>query len=346
MLVSEISEFELINRIQKIVSPQNETSIESIKKLGHDLILSIDDDAAVFKSSHTSNVITTDALVENVHFNLEWTTFQDLGWKSIISSQSDIASMGCKPTFATITLGLRPDLPVDGILQLYQGMSKACHELGGTIIGGDIVASETFFISVTMNGSLPIDHTERQILYRNKLLPGDLLCVTGTLGSSAAGLHILKNPNLMDFNSSMVKNLIESHLHPSSRVSEGAKLAKLGVKAAMDISDGLMTDLKKMCSSSNVGANIILNQIPISPDLKILFPNDWIEFAVSGGEDYELLFSGNEKIISLAQKTLNTQINIIGKITSEKNNVTLVDSTGKSVVPTYNGWDHFKSQEG
>ena len=91
---------------------------------------------------------------------------------------------------------MRPDLPVDGILQLYQGMSKACHELGGTIIGGDIVASEIFFISVTMNGSLPIDHTERQILYRNKLLPGDLLCVTGTLGSSAAGLHILKNPTI------------------------------------------------------------------------------------------------------------------------------------------------------
>ena len=168
MLVSEISEFELINRIQEIVSPQNESSRQPIKNLGHDLILSIGDDAAVFDSSITTNIMTADALVENIHFSLEWTSFRDLGWKSIVASQSDVASMGCIPTFAIITLGLRPDLPVDGIIQLYEGMSLACQETGGTIIGGDIVASETFFISVTIKGTLAKDKKETQILLRKK----------------------------------------------------------------------------------------------------------------------------------------------------------------------------------
>lgn len=346
MLVSEISEFELINRIQEIVSPQNESSRQPIKNLGHDLILSIGDDAAVFDSSITTNIMTADALVENIHFNLEWTSFRDLGWKSIVASQSDVASMGCIPTFAIITLGLRPDLPVDGIIQLYEGMSLACQETGGTIIGGDIVASETFFISVTIKGTLAKDKKETQILSRKNLLPGELLCVTGILGSSSAGLEILKNPALRKLNSTMAEKMVKSHVHPFPRVSEGAKLTTFGVKSAMDISDGLITDLKKMCLSSKVGATIFLDQIPINPYLRTLFPNKWIELAVNGGEDYELLFSGNEKVISQAQKKLTTQVSIIGEVTSEQNRVNLIDSTGETINPTSTGWDHFKSKEG
>ena len=345
MLVSEISEFKLITRIQNIISPQNETSLQSIKSLGHDLKLSIGDDAAVFESSHTTNVVTTDALVENVHFNLDWTSFEDLGWKSIIASQSDIASMGCIPTFAVITLGLRPDLPVDGIVELYHGMVTACQEIGGTIIGGDTVASKSFFISVTMNGSTTKHHNGTKFLARKNLLPSQLLCVTGILGSSAAGLEILKNPNLRKSNPQIAQMMVESHNHPYARVNEGTKLTHFGIEAAMDISDGLMPDLKKMCSSSNVGANICLDQIPVDPNLKTMFPNDWIDLAVSRGEDYELVFSGTEEVIAQVQKSTNTKITIIGEVTPERNQVNLIDSHGENINPVSIGWDHFKSSK-
>ena len=203
-------------------------------------------------------------------------------------------------------------------------------------MGGDIVRSDTFFISVTVVGR----SVARNILRRDTANIGDLIGVTGQLGCSAGGLKILKG--IYDGPKEFTPHLISRHRRPSPRIKSGIKLADNGVTTAMDISDGLYADLSKLCKASKVGASFQIDQLPVDEHLKSAFPTEWVELAVSGGEDYELLFTASEETVNNLKTEEEMFFQIIGKITEESNGVTAFDESGNQLIFESGGWDHFK----
>jgi len=324
--VSEISEFDLISRLEAIlennVTPKKDSKIE----------LSIGDDAAVVSNLDNLQVVTTDAMVDKVHFVCDQVDMRNLGWKSLAVNYSDIASMGCSPIYSVVTLGLRPDILVEQLEHLYLGFSDLLNIYGGDLIGGDIVKSDTFFISVTVVGSTDKPET----MLRKTAVPGDVIAVTGELGSSNAGLKLLLSNELQTSS-----HFYEAHYLPKPRIREGIRLLDMGIKTCMDISDGLVNDLKKICVASTVDARINVDDIPVNEDLKTHFPNEYREMAVSGGEDYELLITGHESLIKYISDSTEIDLHLIGDIEIGSGNVTAVDNAGVNVTLDTGGWDHF-----
>ena len=329
--ISSISEFELIERLNNIII-KNTISSENI-------IMGIGDDAAVINPIGKKNVVTTDTMVENTHFIYETVNFIDLGWKSLATNYSDIAAMGCKPFHSVVTLGLNPDQKISHVEDIYKGLCELTNEAGGNIVGGDITKSDTFFISITVTGF----SENNNILTRNGAQIGDDIFVTGHLGCSRAGLEIiLNNPERIDLNENI--HFIKSHTRPTPRVKEGVDLSNAGITTAMDISDGLLNDLKKMCDSSKVGANIFIESLPADDHLKNRYPEKWDEMVISGGEDYELLFTANANAITNLKNLSESEFIAIGKITEPDSGLKILNSKGN--IKTYNktGWDHFKEK--
>tara|TARA_B100000408_G_scaffold96568_1_gene74534 strand:+ start:1212 stop:2219 length:1008 start_codon:yes stop_codon:yes gene_type:complete len=329
--VSSISEFELIRRLQLVLDSHSVqgNSLDNI-------LLGIGDDATVAKMDSKIEVATTDTLVEGVHFISESISMNDLGWKSIAVNLSDIAAMGCSPVYSLVTLGLKPTQTVQSLEDLYEGMAEISESYGGKVVGGDIVRSDTFFISVTVVGA-PLDSS---VMRRDTARPGDLVAVTGHLGCSAAGLRVIMEH--LSITKQAQDHFTKSHLRPLPRIEIGLSLARQGIKCAMDISDGLLNDLSKICAASNVSATVSVNDLPIHENLQSCFPNIWDQLAVGGGEDYELLFTipGNLKD-KISQKP-DVGFKIIGKITEGSEGVTVIGPTGESKDYSTGGWDHFK----
>lgn len=327
--ISEISEFELISKLEAVleknVLPQKGSVIE----------LSIGDDAAVIGDIGNLQVVTTDAMVDKVHFVIDQVEMRNLGWKSLAVNYSDIASMGCKPVYSVVTLGLRADITVEQLENLYLGFSDILNTYGGDLVGGDIVKSDTFFISITVVGSTDKPET----MQRKTAIPGDFIAVTGNLGSSHAGLKMLLNGDLQESS-----HFYQSHYLPKPRVPEGIMLLDMGIKTGMDISDGLVNDLKKICTASTVNATINVDAIPVHKDLKEHFPSEYKDMAVSGGEDYELLITGHESLIKYISESTQINLNIIGKIEIGSGDVNAVDDSGKIFALDSGGWDHFKEK--
>ena len=335
MRVGEIGEFGLIDILGKMVADSN-VSLKS----GRDLILGIGDDAAVVNVEYNSQLITTDTLVENIHFVHSYTPWRDLGWKSMVVNLSDIAAMGGKPTSAVVTLGLHPETSVENVEELYKGILSASSDYDCVIIGGDIVKSPVTFITIAMTGSLK---NETITMQRNNAKPGDLVGITGSLGCSAAGLQILRSkqdicniPNWDHFS--------RAHLNPLPRLDAVDHLIGLGINTAMDISDGLVDDLSKLCKASQVGAIINRLDIPIDKFLTSTFDaEECFEFALNGGEDYELIFTGSSVQVLNVVKLLGDSAAVIGQIVEDSpGNISVVDGTGtKSGYVSRKGWDHF-----
>ncbi len=330
MLVRDVGETRLIEMLHQTLRESGAESSEAPPRLR----LSIGDDAAAWDGPATTTVMTCDALVEAVHFDLAHTPWRDLGWKAIAINLSDVAAMGATPLYSVVTLGVRGDTPVDGVRELYRGMAEAANMFGGAVVGGDVTASETVFISVAVAGSAP----DGKLLTRDTAAPGDQIAVTGLLGSSAAGLRLLGNPS----EDGDVARLKAAHLRPTPRVDEGALLARLGVKAAMDVSDGLVEDLGKLCAASDVGATVYADEVPVDEALRTLFPDEWRDLALSGGEDYELLFSARDGVVRAAVDTLDVPTTIIGEVVAEPKGVRVVDGAGNSVEVRSTGWEHFR----
>ena len=339
-LVKDIGEFELIDRLANIIAEPNAQRIADIDARGFRMLRSIGDDAAAWHAPAGVSVFTTDTMVEGVHFNLRYTGWRDLGWKALATNISDIAAMGCVPTYATVTLGLRPDLPIDGLKALYRGMMDITARCGGAVIGGDIVKSPAFFVSVALEGVASKDNAHALML-RDRAQVGDSIAVTGTLGASAAGLQLLTEgadaAGLASY-----AFLKDAHNRPMPRVSEGEALARLGVRCAMDISDGLIDDLGKLCRASEVGANIHAPQVPVDDRLKGTFPASWLSLALGGGEDYELLFVASAEVMESAARTLDTSVTVIGEIVPAGQGVTALDADGNALDVGSGGWDHFR----
>jgi thiamine-monophosphate kinase len=338
MKVKEISEFELIRLLSNTLSDNYKASeINTI----YNEVVGLADDAAAWDAPEGRQVFTTDALVNNVHFDLRFMSSIDLGWKSMVASQSDIAAMGFKPLFTTVSLGLSGEENLNMLTDLYKGIADAASQFGGKVVGGNTTKSDTFFISVSMLGCDPSNESQTNPLKRHSAKPGDVVAVTGSLGSSAGGLRILQDktgtlPRCQD--------LIGSHTRPRPQIDAGVWLAKHGIQCATDISDGLLADLGHICEASKVGADIKINTLPVTSDLKSVFPADWEELSLTGGEDYQLVFTGTKQLINEAISSIDTPISIIGQITDDYPEINVLNSEGMSGRYTSSGFDHFKNK--
>lgn len=276
--VREIGEFELIDRL-------TETLPRAVKGLD-EIELGIGDDAAVWTpvAGH-SIVVTTDALVEHVHFRLDWTDWSSLGHKMLAVNLSDIAAMGARPRIATIVLGLTGNELVGDIESLYRGLGALAASHGVVIAGGDVIRVPTdVTLGVTLLGDVP----SGQAMTRAGARPGDLVVVSGSLGASATGMALLDRGRDPGTTGPL---LIAAHLRPNPRVALGLVLHGHGATAAMDLSDGLLGDLPKILMASGVSAEIDVDQVPVVPAARALFPEEFEQFALAGGEDYELLLT-------------------------------------------------------
>jgi thiamine-monophosphate kinase len=351
MKISDLGEFGLIGRIQKL-APRKSSST----------LIGIGDDTAALKLSASHTLLaTTDLLLEGVHFDLAYTDFYSLGWKSAAANLSDIAAMGGVPRYCLTALGIPQRTTTEQVTEFYRGFNALLKRHAAELVGGDTCSSRTgLFISVTALG----EAAPSRLVTRAGAKPGDRIYVTGALGDSAAGLEILKlrisdsrlrnlgssRPRGKDANSvirnsqSAVRMLIERHLRPVPRVAEGRKLALARCASAMiDLSDGLSSDVAHICEQSRVGAQIFADRIPLSPALRKMsgeLARPLLQYALSGGEDYELLFTVPlDRVKKL--RSLKLPITEIGTIASGKTAL-LVDHRGRKMPLPPSGYDHFR----
>ena len=330
MLVRDASEFDLIKALSRAL-PSPPSGVACGLRIG------IGDDAAAWSSPEGATVLTTDTLVEGVHFDLDWTGWADLGWKALAVNLSDVAAMGCAPTYAVVTLGLRGDLLVEGLAAMYGGIAEVAGRFGCAVVGGDITASPALFVSVAMLGSR---QGRGGVLTRTGAVPGQAVAVTGRVGSSAAGLRLLRSGAPAD---GPLRRLRDAHLRPQPRLSEGQALAEAEASAAIDVSDGLVADLAKLCAASGVGAEIEASSVPVDPALAPAFPEDWLELALGGGEDYELLFTAREEAVARIAGEIDTPVTVIGRTVDSAAGVEVLDASGAPMNLAHQGWDHLES---
>lgn len=282
MKISDLGEFGLIEYIRK----------KTVRKASS-VLIGMGDDAAALKVSSSSLLLaTTDMLLEGVHFDLSYTDFYSLGWKSAAVNLSDIAAMGGVPRFCLISLGIPSSVSVEQVKDFYRGFRTVLRAHGTILVGGDTCSSrKDFVINVVVLG----ESEKTKIVTRAGAKPGDRIFVTGTLGDSAAGLDLLGTTAGRKGQESWRKKLIQKHLRPVPRVAWGRMIAIAKCAHAMiDISDGLSSDLAHLCDESEVGARIIAEDLPCSPSLRAASDDlgkTPLQYALSGGEDYELLFT-------------------------------------------------------
>jgi thiamine-monophosphate kinase len=335
MKLSELGEFGLIELLADIVDRSKNPKDSSWQRL----LIGIGDDAAAWQVDNTIQLATTDSLVQDTHFDLNITTWEELGWKSIAVNLSDIAAMGGIPEYALISLALPGELETSCISSLYQGMAQIANQFGVAIVGGNIACASKAMITVTILGSLE----STSALSRSSAVPGDQIAVTGYLGLSAAGLKMLRQN--LSFDAETTQLLRQAHLKPTPRINEGRNLLRHGVKAAIDISDGLIADLTHICKASKVSARINQSDLPIHSAVKNNFKSDYLQLALSGGEDYELLFTASNQVINQIKPAISCPVAVIGEVTQGKSGqVTLINTDGRSIPWQKAGWEHFKSQ--
>lgn len=335
MKVAEIGEFGLIGRLEKMAQHAEDKHTEAWKQL----IIGIGDDAAAYFANNEIQLTTVDSMVQDVHFSLDYMSWRELGWKSLAVNLSDIAAMGGFPRYALISLGLPGSTEAEDIVELYRGMFDIAGKFGTMVVGGDTVSAQMVFISVTLIGSA--GDKKRGMLRRSTAKAGDQIAVTNYLGGSSAGLEMLKRG--LKFKPKFMKELRTAHLTPIPRVAEGQLLVDKGVKCGMDISDGLIGDLTHICQESKVGARINTDLVPVLPAVKECFRERALELAMTGGEDYELLFTASPTVMNRVKKALQCPVTVIGEIIEgNANQVNLVDSAGRIISNKKTGWDHFK----
>ena len=298
--------------------------------------MGIGDDAAAWQGGDYTLLATTDTLVQGTHFDLSLTTWRELGWKALAVNLSDIAAMGSVPQYALLSLSLPGDLEVEAVAEFYRGVVELADRFQVAIAGGNFASAPNVVITFTVIGG----SRDNRLLRRSAAAPGEQIAVTGFLGLAAAGLKMLREKINLDSETTAI--LRQAHLCPIPRVNEGQVLLRNGVNAAIDISDGLIADLNHICQASKVAARINLDCLPVHPAVKASFP-DYCELALSGGEDYELLFTADKTTMEKLKRTLDCPLSVIGKLTREKPpGVTVLDSKGNTVAATRTGWEHFK----
>jgi thiamine-monophosphate kinase len=325
-----IGEFGLIHRIRKWTNSSDPA-----------LIQGIGDDVAVIEMGPKVLLVTTDILIEGIHFDLSWMDPYPLGRKSLAVNLSDIASMGGIPKYFLVSIGLPKNFPISFISSFYRGLKQEAKRFRVELIGGDTSLSQKMIINICLLG----EGGKRDLLFRKGAKVGDDLFVSGRLGDAALGLKILQEKTKIKGS----KRLVEKHLSPSPRVELGQAIAKFHLATAMiDVSDGLLIDTSHLLEESEVGARIWEDQIPLSgPYRKWVrsFSKDPFRFALSGGEDYELLFttpSTMRKKISSIARSLKIPITRIGEILAKEEGLHMIRKDGEDYSPSRLGFEHFK----
>lgn len=335
--ISKLGEFGLIEHL----------AAKCIPRRG-DTLKGIGDDAAVLDYGGHPVIMTTDMLVEGIHFDLMYHPLRHLGYKAVIVNLSDICAMNAIPRHITVSVAISNRFSVEAMEELYEGIRIACEAYEVDLVGGDTTSSpKGLTISITALGTVAAD----RITYRNGARPGDILCVTGDLGAAYLGLQILErekqvylaNPNMQP-ELTEKKYLVSRQLKPEARLEAVRYFEKSGLipTAMIDISDGLASDLLHICKQSGVGAFVEEAQVPIHDEARMQameFKLDPITCALSGGEDYELLFTVHPR--DLDKVRFMDSVYIIGEITNQEDGVTLHTSGGQIHPITAQGWVHF-----
>ena len=336
--ISTLGEFGLIRHLTKDMT----TNQPSTQK-------GIGDDAAVLNFGSKRTLITTDLLLEGVHFNLEYVPLKHLGYKAAVVNFSDIYAMNATPTQITVSLGISKRFSVEDLEELYSGIRLACERYNVDLVGGDTSASMTgLTISITCLGTA----AAKDIVYRNGAKPNDLICVTGNLGTAYMGLQLLERERIvMQANENATpafegrEYLLERQLKPEARRDIIEKLHEAGIKptAMMDISDGLSSELMHICTQSNVGCCVFEDKLPIDYQAAALAEEmnlNIVTCALNGGEDYELLFTCSlndyEKLIPIED------VYLIGHITKPEHGINLVGRNGEEISLKAQGWNAFE----
>lgn len=324
MKIEELGgEFALIERLATII-PADHAS----------LIAGVGDDAAVIRTSPEPApylLVTTDILVEDQHFTSKWAKPGQIGTKAAECNISDIAAMGGRPTWMFISLVLTKETEVVWAENLYAGISASCRRHGVVVAGGDTTQGSVNTINITLLGTV----SQEQLCLRSHAKPGDHLMVTGTLGASAAALSFLQQ------NKSPTAYLLDKHLAPRCRLDASETIAPLA-NAMIDISDGLGAEVHHICRHSKVGAEIYADAIPLHEDVMAAgqaLGLDPMDFALCGGEDFELLFSIAPKNIPTLSKQ-GISFFSVGSVTEKNEGPLLLTSGGQKPLP--GGYDHFK----
>jgi len=333
--LAEIGEFGLIGRITggAVFNPGK-------------VVKGIGDDAAVLSVGEGQLLLVScDMLVDGVHFAVGKITPFKLGYKAIAVSLSDIAAMGGVPRHVLVSLGLPPGAAVEDVEGIYAGMRDILSRWSVNLVGGDTVKSPVLTIDVMVMGeAAPAD-----VVTRGGARPGDILMVTGHLGGSAAGLELLLNENLAGkLAGKDLELVLTAHLTPAPRLEQSAQLVKMRAATSMiDLSDGLAGDVRHICENSAVGAEIYVEKLPVLPLTAIVAQaagKNAVDWALGGGEDYELLFTvppeRQGEIAGAFQKAGLGPVTAVGKITADKNNVAYFAAGGKEYY-LKKGFDHF-----
>ncbi|MCK5533891.1 thiamine-phosphate kinase [bacterium] len=338
MKVSSLGEFNLIEKIKKVI--ENGKKHRNYNK--RRLILGVGDDAAVVaKDSRKAFLATTDMLIEGVHFSKKTASLRQIGWKALACNLSDIAAMGGIPLYALVSIGFPQDTAVKEIEELYRGIESLAGKYRVKIIGGDTVSSPCFFvISITVLGEIE----KKELVTRSGAKLGDKILLTGTIGDAGAGLRLLKNPKHLKFFNRYEKYLINRFLLPEPRIKEARIIARTKCATAMiDCSDGLDLSIKFISRQSKVGAKIYTDSIPLSGGLKktsSAFKKNPLEFALFGGEDYELVFTASPEKTKKIKKQISG-VTVIGEIVSKKEGIKFLDKKGKVLKLKAKGYEHF-----
>jgi thiamine-monophosphate kinase len=331
MKLTEIGEFGLIKVIEAVVAQADR---------GEGVVRGIGDDVAIIRSaSGKVLLVTTDLLLEGVHFNLAHTDPVALGKKALAANLSDIAACGGIPTAFVVSLAIPVETEVDFVKALYEGMMEQAMQFNCSLIGGDTSRGEKLMISITLLG----EAKKEKIVYRHGAKEGDQIFVTGHVGDAALGLEQVKRGEQEGY-------FIEQHLDPTPRVREGQEIARQGLATAMiDISDGLVADLGHMLEASRVGAQVHISKLPLSEQYRKAieqYQSDRYQLALAGGEDYELLFTAPaeraQEIKKLATE-LGTPMTLIGEIVEASQGVKVLWEDGKAYPIEQKGHDHFQT---
>ena len=336
--IADLGEFGLIEHLTRNIEIQNASSL-----------LGVGDDAAVIDHFGKQTVVTTDLLIEGVHFDLMYTPLRHLGYKSVVVNLSDVYAMNAIPTQIVIGIGFSNRFSLEALDDFYEGVYAACTKYGVDLVGGDTTSSQRgFIISVTAIGEVAPD----EYVKRSTAQKGDLLCVSGDLGGAYVGLLFLEREKKIYLESPGVQPDLEGEsyvvgklLKPEARKDIIEFFAEAGVKptAMMDVSDGLSSEILHICKDSALGCVVYEDKLPIAEDMKMAaykFEIDPTACALSGGEDYELLFTIPQA--EYDKLVLNEQISVIGYMTEPEQGSNIITKGGSRYPLTAQGWNHLK----
>jgi thiamine-monophosphate kinase len=339
--IASLGEFGLIDRLTKGVITSHKSTLKGVG-----------DDAAVIASGEECMVITTDLLMEGIHFNLMYMPLIYLGYKSVVVNLSDVFAMNAVPRQITVSIGISSKFTLEMVEELYNGIRLACEKYGVDLVGGDTSSSITgMVISITAIGTAPLG----EITYRSGARPGDLLCVSGDLGGAYMGLQLLERENeVFKVNNRMQPKLegydyiLQRQLRPEARgdIVEALKKMQIRPTSMIDISDGLSSEILHLCKASGTGCRLYEDKIPYdnqTKEMALEFNINPLVAVLNGGEDYELLFtiplSDYEKIAN------DPDVTVIGHMTKAEEEIMLVTGSGSLIPLIAQGFNHMGKAE-